>query len=51
MISPDCGLKTRTIDETVGKLRSMVEAARLVRSELTTYDVRPTTYVLSDDKG
>jgi 5-methyltetrahydropteroyltriglutamate--homocysteine methyltransferase len=33
-ISPDCGLKTRTIDETVGKLRVMVEAARLVRSEL-----------------
>lgn len=35
MISPDCGLKTRTIDETVGKLRAMVEAATLVRSELT----------------
>lgn len=35
MISPDCGLKTRTVDETVGKLRSMIEAARLVRSELT----------------
>ena len=34
-ISPDCGLKTRTIDETVGKLRVMVDAARLVRSELT----------------
>ena len=33
-ISPDCGLKTRTIDETVGKLRVMVEAARLVRHEL-----------------
>lgn len=33
-ISPDCGLKTRTIDETVGKLRVMVEAARLVRNEL-----------------
>lgn len=33
-ISPDCGLKTRAIDETVGKLRVMVEAARLVRSEL-----------------
>ena len=32
-ISPDCGLKTRTIDETVGKLRVMVEAARLVRNE------------------
>jgi len=34
-ISPDCGLKTRTIDETVGKLRVMVEAARIVRNELT----------------
>lgn len=34
-ISPDCGLKTRTADETIGKLRAMVEAARLVRSELT----------------
>ena len=34
-ISPDCGLKTRTIDETVGKLRVMVEAARVVRNELT----------------
>jgi len=34
-VSPDCGLKTRTVDETVGKLRVMVEAAKLVRSELT----------------
>ncbi len=34
-ISPDCGLKTRAVDETVGKLRNMVEAAQLVRSELT----------------
>lgn len=33
-ISPDCGLKTRTIEETVGKLRAMVDAARLVRDEL-----------------
>ncbi len=33
-LSPDCGLKTRTIDETVGKLRVMVEAAKLVRAEL-----------------
>jgi len=33
-VSPDCGLKTRTVDETVGKLRVMVEAAKLVRSEL-----------------
>lgn len=34
-ISPDCGLKTRTVDETIGKLRVMVEAAKLVRGELT----------------
>lgn len=34
-ISPDCGLKTRTTEETIGKLRSMVEGARLVRAELT----------------
>ena len=34
-VSPDCGLKTRTIDETVGKLRAIVAAARLIRSELT----------------
>ncbi len=31
-ISPDCGLKTRTIEETIGKLRAMVEAARLART-------------------
>lgn len=35
MISPDCGLKTRTIDETVGKLRAMVQGAKLVREELS----------------
>ncbi|HEV8354108.1 MAG TPA: methionine synthase [bacterium] len=34
-LSPDCGLKTRTIDETTGKLRVMVEAAKVVRGELT----------------
>ncbi|MDQ7844788.1 MAG: methionine synthase [Armatimonadota bacterium] len=33
-VSPDCGLKTRTIEETVGKLRAMVEGTRLVRGEL-----------------
>ncbi len=31
-LSPDCGLKTRTIDETTGKLRVMVEAAKRARS-------------------
>lgn len=33
-ISPDCGLKTRTVDETVGKLRVMVEGTKVVRAEL-----------------
>ena len=33
-VSPDCGLKTRTADETIGKLRVMVEGTKLVRSEL-----------------
>jgi len=35
MVSPDCGLKTRAIDETVGKLRAMVDGAKVVRNELT----------------
>jgi 5-methyltetrahydropteroyltriglutamate--homocysteine methyltransferase len=34
-ISPDCGLKTRTIDETMAKLTAMVEGARRVREELS----------------
>ena len=33
-VSPDCGLKTRTADETIGKLRVMVEGTKVVRSEL-----------------
>lgn len=33
-VSPDCGLKTRTADETIGKLRAMVEGTKVVRSEL-----------------
>lgn len=33
-VNPDCGLKTRGITETEASLRNMVEAARLVRSEL-----------------
>ena len=33
-IDPDCGLKTRTREETVGKLRVMVEATREVRESL-----------------
>ncbi len=31
-ISPDCGLKTRTTDETIGKLRVMVEATKRSRA-------------------
>ncbi|MDR5683756.1 MAG: methionine synthase [Armatimonadota bacterium] len=33
-VSPDCGLKTRTTEETVAKLRAMVTAAGLVRAEV-----------------
>jgi len=31
-LDPDCGLKTRTVDEAIGKLRVIVEAAKAVRS-------------------
>ena len=31
-INPDCGLKTRTLDEARGKLAAMVDATRAVRS-------------------
>ena len=31
IIDPDCGLKTRSVDEAQGKLRNMVEAARAAR--------------------
>ncbi len=33
-VDPDCGLKTRTPEEAVGKLRVVVEAARAVREAL-----------------
>ncbi|OGW81169.1 MAG: methionine synthase [Omnitrophica bacterium RIFCSPLOWO2_12_FULL_44_17] len=33
-ISPDCGLKTRTIEESHGKLRVMVDAVKELREEL-----------------
>ncbi len=33
-VSPDCGLKTRTADETVAKLRAMVEGTARMRREL-----------------
>ena len=32
-VDPDCGLKTRTVEETRGKLQSMMEAVRAVRAE------------------
>jgi len=32
-VDPDCGLKTRTVEEAVDKLRICVEAARALRSE------------------
>jgi len=31
-LDPDCGLKTRTVEEAIGKLRVIVEAARAARS-------------------
>ncbi len=33
-VDPDCGLKTRTPEEAIGKLRVVVEATRAVREEL-----------------
>jgi 5-methyltetrahydropteroyltriglutamate--homocysteine methyltransferase len=32
-IDPDCGLKTRTIDEAKGKLINMLDAVRRLRAE------------------
>lgn len=34
-VTPDCGLKTRTTDETVAKLTAMVEGTRRMREELS----------------
>jgi len=31
---PDCGLKTRPVDESIAKCRIVVEAAKKVRAEL-----------------
>lgn len=33
-VNPDCGLKTRGIDETLDSLNNMIEAAKIVRQEL-----------------
>jgi 5-methyltetrahydropteroyltriglutamate--homocysteine methyltransferase len=32
-VDPDCGLKTRTVDEAFAKLEVMVEAVREIRAE------------------
>ncbi|KUO41930.1 MAG: hypothetical protein APU95_04210 [Hadesarchaea archaeon YNP_N21] len=34
-IDPDCGLKTRTVDEAIGKIRAIVEATRMEREALS----------------
>ncbi|BCI86236.1 hypothetical protein NIIDMKKI_14420 [Mycobacterium kansasii] len=33
-VNPDCGLKTRNVDEVTGSLRNMVAAAREVRADV-----------------
>jgi 5-methyltetrahydropteroyltriglutamate--homocysteine methyltransferase len=40
-LDPDCGLKTRTVDETIGKLRLVVDAARAARRALGVRAVPP----------
>ena len=40
-VDPDCGLKTRTVEEAKDKLRVVVEAARRVREERGIGDVLP----------
>ncbi|WP_026691342.1 5-methyltetrahydropteroyltriglutamate--homocysteine S-methyltransferase [Alteribacter aurantiacus] len=39
-VNPDCGLKTRGIDETVPSLKNMVEATKRVREKLAAVPVR-----------
>jgi len=34
-VDPDCGLKTRTVEEAIAKLKVMVQAARELREEVT----------------
>ena len=34
-VDPDCGLKTRTIEESIAKLKVMVEATEEIRKEIT----------------
>jgi 5-methyltetrahydropteroyltriglutamate--homocysteine methyltransferase len=40
-LDPDCGLKTRTVDETIGKLRLVVDAAQAARIALGVRAVPP----------
>jgi len=40
-VDPDCGLKTRTVEEAKAKMRVVVEAARSVRRELGIGDALP----------
>jgi len=40
-VDPDCGLKTRTVDETEAKMRVVVQAVRQVRDELGIGDELP----------
>jgi 5-methyltetrahydropteroyltriglutamate--homocysteine methyltransferase len=39
-LDPDCGLKTRTVEETIGKLRSVIDATRTARGALGVPNVR-----------
>ncbi len=39
-VNPDCGLKTRGVEEAVASLRNLVAAARLVRAELAAVAAR-----------
>ncbi|UJF35752.1 5-methyltetrahydropteroyltriglutamate--homocysteine S-methyltransferase [Paenibacillus hexagrammi] len=41
-INPDCGLKTRGLEETAASLRNMVEATRLARVRVATNEVEAT---------
>ncbi|MBC7219587.1 MAG: methionine synthase, partial [Hadesarchaea archaeon] len=34
-IDPDCGLKTRSREEAVAKLKNMVEAVKRIRADLS----------------
>jgi 5-methyltetrahydropteroyltriglutamate--homocysteine methyltransferase len=40
-VDPDCGLKTRTVEEARAKMQAIVEGARRVREELGIGDALP----------